>query len=68
MGLNIYAADKSGLACPKCGSKDVAGLIMSFWVSLDEEGQPKGQWQDWEGNTELSEKRECAKCFHNWGE
>lgn len=54
------------LQCPKCSSKEVAGLMQAFWVSLKEDGTPKEQWRDWESNTELTTDRECADCGHQW--
>jgi hypothetical protein len=52
--------------CPKCGSRNIAGLIAAFWVRLDKDGQPKDQWRDCESETELTEKRSCGECGHEW--
>jgi len=35
---------------------------MSFWVALDEDEEPSGNWRDWEGRTELGNERLCRAC------
>ena len=52
--------------CPECGSEDVLGSIAAFWVGLDKNGEAVGDWNDWQGNTELSDERHCNDCGHEW--
>jgi hypothetical protein len=54
------------MSCPKCGSNRVSGLVASFWVGLDVEGQIEGEMVDVRSETELTEKRSCRKCHHEW--
>ena len=54
------------LACPKCGSKPVGGLMESFYVVLGADGSPVGQWTDWDSETELGSGRLCYDCGHEW--
>lgn len=54
------------MKCPKCGSTEVSGLMEAFWVMLDQDDQPEGQWQDWEGCTEIGDKRMCTECEHEF--
>lgn len=42
--------------------------MAAFWVSLDKNGEPEGQWRDWESNSEITEKRICSTCSHEWEE
>lgn len=55
-----------GLACPKCGSRDIGGLMQSFFVALGDDGSPKGRWADWCSETELGTERVCYQCSHEW--
>lgn len=52
--------------CPECGSKEVLGQINPFWVELDEDGDMAGKWSEYEGSTEIGEKRMCSNCDHEW--
>lgn len=52
--------------CPACGSANLAGVMSSFLVDLDRDGQPKGQWIDYESSCELSDSRECSDCNHSF--
>jgi len=52
--------------CPKCGSHDVAGLVASFWAALDDEGEMKHEWQEYQSATEVTPKRMCFGCEHEW--
>ena len=51
--------------CPNCGSHNIAGLMASFWAVL-ENNEPKCQWRDLHSETELTEKRNCSDCGHEW--
>jgi hypothetical protein len=48
--------------CPLCGSTQLGGLMSSFFVAIDADGSPLGQWQDWESETELGAERCCYSC------
>lgn len=50
------------IRCPNCSSTNIAGLMESFWVPLNGDGEPDGDWNDWSSETELSEKRMCYDC------
>lgn len=53
--------------CPNCGeSENIAGMMIGFYVSLDNQGYPKGQWSDYESQSELSDMRSCGDCGHEW--
>lgn len=54
------------LACPKCKSTHLGGLMESFWVPLKEDGEPDGDWEDWSAETEVGEKRMCYDCEHEF--
>ena len=56
------ASGSSQLICPKCGSTKIAGLMQSFWVELDSDETMKGNWNDYEGCSELGEERLCSDC------
>lgn len=51
--------------CPQCRSDNIAGLMQSFFVKLSD-GEPAGQWRDWESNSELGPQRSCGDCGHEW--
>jgi len=34
----------------------------AFWVPLGEDGEPDGEWVDWESSTEVGDKRLCGRC------
>ena len=53
-------------SCPKCGSTELLGLFAAFWVKLDSAGEPIGQWRDWQSETEITEKRTCLRCDHEF--
>lgn len=48
--------------CPYCASSNLGGLMESFWVPLNGDGEPDGEWNDWSSETELGEKRMCYDC------
>ena len=48
--------------CPLCGNPPTAGLFAAFLVSLDKDGNPVGQWSDYESSTELTYTRYCGDC------
>lgn len=52
--------------CPDCGSTKCAGLMAAFFVSLNSDGDPEGQWIDWQSNTELGPMRMCSECGQEW--
>lgn len=52
--------------CPNCGNTQVSGLMASFFVPLDQDGEPDGDWNDWNGESELTPTRTCHKCDHEW--
>lgn len=56
------------MKCPKCKSKKIGGLMEAFWVSLNPDGTPAGEWNDWSAETELGEHRLCYKCGHEFKE
>lgn len=56
------------IECPKCSSPNVAGEMGAFWVGLDSERHPQGQWNDYEGSTDLTGKLLCSDCEHEWSE
>jgi ribosomal protein S27AE len=47
--------------CPKCGLESVMGLVRAFWWPIDSNDDPR-----WDGESEISEKRRCSKCEHEW--
>lgn len=48
--------------CPKCGSDDVAGLVMAFYVPM------KNQFDaTWQSESEIGPERYCGNCDHEWG-
>jgi DNA-directed RNA polymerase subunit M/transcription elongation factor TFIIS len=55
----------SANVCPACDSTKVAGLMASFFVPL-KNGEPDGDWRDWQSDTELTPQRSCADCGHEW--
>ena len=62
-----YEVADEGARCPACGSVSVSGEMLSFMVPLDhKDGTPDGEWNDWESNTELGEKRYCSDCDEEW--
>ncbi len=54
--------DDTMARCPSCGSTDLSGLMEAFWVPLGEDGEPDGEWVDWESSTEVGDKRLCGRC------
>lgn len=57
------------MSCPKCGSDDLRGLVESFWIDLDEKGDPvirNGSVADWQSESYLSERRLCCNCEHEF--
>jgi len=38
----------------------------SFWVPLNADGTPDGDWGDWSGETEVRDKRMCYDCEHEF--
>jgi hypothetical protein len=54
------------LQCPKCKSTHLGGLMESFWVPLNADGTPDGDWGDWSGETEVRDKRMCYDCEHEF--
>lgn len=62
MEIVDFNNDEFHLKCPECGSTDLGGLMEAFWVPLNEDGEPKGDWNDWSGETEIGEKRICYGC------
>lgn len=52
--------------CPKCGCNRVLGEYASFLVPLDADGNQDGEWRDYESSTELTDKRMCPRCYHEW--
>lgn len=57
------------MKCPKCNSTDIAGLVQSFWASLDESGNElKHDWIEYQSSTELGAERMCADCGYEFEE
>ena len=53
--------------CPKCHSSEVAGLVSSYWTSIDENGSPLRPLSETvSSNAEIGPERECIKCCHFW--
>lgn len=52
--------------CPECGSTAISGLMAAFYVPLNPDGSPAGDWNDWSGETELGVGRMCSKCEYEW--
>ena len=52
--------------CPVCGSKKIGGLMSSFFVPLNSDGEPDGDWNDWSAESDLSAQRVCYGCEHEW--
>ncbi len=52
--------------CPKCGCVKLLGLMGSFWVELNLDGEPVKPWQDFSSETEVTENRMCTECDHEW--
>lgn len=52
--------------CPECGSAHVGGLMQAFWVPLQDDDSPDGDWNDWNGDSELGAQRMCYDCEHEW--
>lgn len=47
--------------CPECGSQNVSGLVMAFWVLL-----PNSYGSvNWEEESEVGEDRLCHNCGYN---
>ena len=44
----------------------LGGLMEAFWVPIDKEGEMLGQWSDYSSETEVSEKRLCYDCHHEF--
>jgi hypothetical protein len=61
-GENENEFSELAKVCPYCGSSKLGGLMESFWVPLNGDGEPNGDWNDWSGETELGEKRMCYDC------
>lgn len=53
-------------ACPLCGSHHIGGLMQSFFVPLNADGDPEGDWNDWSSESELGEWRICYECNYEW--
>lgn len=67
VSVNVREVHSSDTRCPKCKKEgNIAGLMSSFWVQLDSDGHPSGQWRDWEDDTELDFARLCGCCGHEW--
>lgn len=57
------AATPCSLTCPECGSNNISGLMASFWVKLDPDGETMaGNWNDYESATEIGPERMCSDC------
>ena len=55
-----------GPVCPACGSRNTAGLVLSFWAEIDEHGNLLKQFHEHEADTELGPQRMCSDCNHEW--
>lgn len=56
------------MKCPKCGSTHIGGLMQAFWVPLLSDGTMKGQFHEYETETELGPDRLCYDCDHQFSE
>lgn len=55
--------------CLKCGSKDVSGRVSSFWVRIDEDGDPVTRLTECvESDAEITCDRMCNTCGHCYDE
>ena len=52
--------------CPVCDSVEVNGLVEAFWVPMTQDSDWEGQWCDYESSTEISGKRYCRQCEHEY--
>lgn len=55
-----------GPECPECCSRNVAGLMAAFWVTIDEDGALVGQFSDYSDDTEIGPERMCRTCGHEF--
>lgn len=52
--------------CPKCGSTSLSGLMASFWVEIDEEGNRKFDFSQYESATDFTGDLMCNVCDHEF--
>ena len=65
---NDMKAARHLMMCPVCASTSVNGLMASFWVPLERDGETVAcQWSECESSTELTNKRMCGQCGHEFG-
>lgn len=63
MKPSIIGHSESFPACPSCGSHNLGGLMSSFFVALESDGvTPRGEWNDWSSESEMTEYRVCYDC------
>ena len=54
-------------ACPKCGRKNVMGMVSAFWVTLGNDGEPLEPLHELvESCAELTDCRACEDCEYTW--
>lgn len=57
------------MKCPRCHRKGtVVGLMAAFWVPLNDDGTPEGQFSDYESDTELTGELMCSHCDYTWND
>lgn len=53
--------------CPKCGSKDLSGLVQAFWACVKEDGSPVRDLRELvDSETEIGMERLCNDCGHEF--
>lgn len=50
------------MKCLKCGSADLSGLVQSFWVGVDENGDAELGKISLASETEIGPERMCNTC------
>lgn len=50
------------IICPNCNSKKLRGLVLAFWVDLDEEGDADLMSVSLDSESEVGPKRLCIDC------
>lgn len=52
--------------CPKCGSRELSGLVAAFWARLSPSGWYYYPFGDHESDTEIGPERLCRRCGHEF--
>lgn len=59
---NTESPSEDAQRCPKCGSTELSGLVASFYVPVNQNGDLLHEVA-WESESEIGPERLCRKCY-----